>query len=59
MQNHSDRNQDNAENDISEILQNEGNLSAEQKKTLSQFFLESVLSLFQSTVRSEHEEGIH
>ena len=42
----SDKNWDNAENDISEILQNESNLSAEQKKTLNWFFLKSVLSLF-------------
>ena len=34
-QNHLNRNQDNVENDILKIFQNEGNLSAEQKKTLS------------------------
>ena len=46
MQNHLNENQNNAETDISETLQNKSNLSAEQKKTLNQFFLESVLPLF-------------
>ena len=52
------RNWDNAENDISETLQNKGNLSAEQKKTLNWFFLESVLSLFWSAAELKHEKGI-
>ena len=57
-QDHLDGNWDNTETDTSEILQNKGNLSAEQKKALSWFFLESVLSLFQNAVRLKHEEGI-
>ena len=59
VQDHPDRNQNNAKNDISETLQNKSNLSAEQKEALSQFFLELVLSLFQSTAKPKHEEGIH
>ena len=46
VQNHPNRNQGNIKTDISEILQNKGNLSAEQKNILSQFFLKSVLPLF-------------
>ena len=34
-QNHSDRNQNNVKNNISETLQNEGNFSVEQKKALN------------------------
>ena len=37
-----DRNQNNTENNIFEILQNEDNFSTEQKKALNQFFLKSV-----------------
>ena len=59
MQNHSNRNQNNIKIDTSETLQNKGNLSAGQKDTLSQFFLKSVLSLFQNTAGPEHEENIH
>ena len=53
------RNWDNAETDTSETLQNEGNLSAGQKNTLSQFFLKSVLSLFWNAAGLEHKKGIH
>ena len=59
MQNCSDRNWDNAETDISETLQNESNLSAEQKETLNWFFLESILFLFWSAAELKHEKGIH
>ena len=53
VQDHLDGNQNNTETDTLEIFQNKDNLSAEQKETLSWFFLESVFFLFQSTVRSE------
>ena len=58
VQDHPDRNQDNAETDTPETLQNKGNHSAGQKEALSQFFLESVLPLFRSAAGPEHEEGI-
>ena len=58
-QDHLNRNQNNAETDTSETLQNEGNLSAEQKNALSQFFLESVFPLFQNAAGPEYEKGIH
>ena len=58
-QNHSDENQNNVKTDISEIFQNKGNLSAEQKDALSQFFLKSVLPLFQNTAGPEHEKSIY
>ena len=59
MQDHLNRNWDNAETDTFEIFQNESNLSTGQKDTLSQFFLESVLPLFQNTAGLKHEKNIH
>ena len=58
-QDHSDRNWDNVKTDTFETLQNKDNLSAGQKNTLNQFFLESVLPLFQNITGPEHKEGIH
>ena len=52
------RNWNNVEINIFETLQNEGNLSAKQKNTLNQFFLKSVLPLFQNTAGLKHKKGI-
>ena len=59
VQDYLNRNQNNIKTDISETLQNKSNHSAEQKETLNQFFLKSVLPLFQSTAGLEHEKGIY